>query len=164
MSSFYITLFSDDSKYLESDTVQSGFTCDLLPSFDLRGSGSMWAVGLCELSTAPTCTAIYTPASMDINNAHLLGYTDKPSVRSPEGSVRSVPIDVGNTQDDVPLGVPLEPKSVAHVGDIHVRVMCDLISPQHVGKDYVPCLRTIIAPSQVREHRFQNVFYMPLEK
>ena len=93
--SFHVTLFSE--KASNPETAQSSFTCVLAQPLDLGTAGDRWEVGLCEISTAPTCTAIYTPASVDISNV-------------------------------------------------------------------IQCLRTIIAPSQVREHRFQNVFYMPLYK
>ena len=41
---------------------------------------------------------------------------------------------------------------------------CDLISPQFVGSSLVRCLRKYIYPSLECQHKFENVYYLPVEK
>jgi len=43
-------------------------------------------------------------------------------------------------------------------------IYCDLISPQFVGSSLVRCLRTYIYPSWERRGRYENVYYVPVEK
>ena len=43
-------------------------------------------------------------------------------------------------------------------------IYCDLISPQHVGRALVRCMRTFIYPSLSGQHVFDKVYYMPVEK
>ena len=50
------------------------------------------------------------------------------------------------------------------ISSINVLVYCDLIKPQIVGKESVRLLRTIICPTQLGNHLFQNVYYLPVEK
>ena len=49
------------------------------------------------------------------------------------------------------------------VSSINVLIYCDLITPQFVGSDNVRLLRTIIFPTQLGNHLFQNV-YLTVEK
>ena len=55
-------------------------------------------------------------------------------------------------------------KPVDVVGETNTLLYCDLITPQFVGSDYVRCLRTFIHPSKFCEHRFDNVYYVPVQK
>ena len=43
-------------------------------------------------------------------------------------------------------------------------IYCDLISQQFVAGPYVRRLRTFIHPSKNRNHLFEKVYYMPVEK
>jgi len=45
-----------------------------------------------------------------------------------------------------------------------VFVYCDLVAPQFVADQNLRTLRIIHYPSIVGEHRFQNVYYLPVEK
>jgi hypothetical protein len=45
-----------------------------------------------------------------------------------------------------------------------VIVYCDLIAPQFVADQILRTLRTIVYPVKGEEHRFQNVYYLPVEK
>jgi len=45
-----------------------------------------------------------------------------------------------------------------------VFVYCDLVAPQFVADENLRTLRIIHYPSIVGEHRFQNVYYLPVEK
>ena len=45
-----------------------------------------------------------------------------------------------------------------------VLVYCDLVAPQFVANQNFRTLRIIHYPSIVGEHRFQNVYYLPVEK
>ena len=49
------------------------------------------------------------------------------------------------------------------VSSINVLIYCDLITPQFVGSDNVRLLRTIICPTQIGNHLFQNFYYLPVE-
>jgi len=50
------------------------------------------------------------------------------------------------------------------VSSINVLIYCDLITPQFVGTENVRLLRTIICPTQLGNHLFQNIYYLPVEK
>ena len=50
------------------------------------------------------------------------------------------------------------------VSSINILIYCDLITPQFVGSDNVRLLRNIICPTQLGNHLFQNVYYLPVEK
>jgi hypothetical protein len=45
-----------------------------------------------------------------------------------------------------------------------VLVYCDLIAPQFVAEQNLRSLRTIVYPVKGGEHRYQNVYYLPVEK
>jgi hypothetical protein len=50
------------------------------------------------------------------------------------------------------------------VGNSHVLVYCNVISPQFVGSDMVRCLRTFIFPSTNCENVFDKIYYVPVEE
>ena len=50
------------------------------------------------------------------------------------------------------------------ISSTNALIYCDLIKPQFVGKENVRLLCTIICPTQSRNHVFQNVYYLPVEK
>jgi len=50
------------------------------------------------------------------------------------------------------------------VGNSHVLVYCNVISPQCVGSDMVRCLRTFILPSTNCENLFDKIYYVPVEQ
>ena len=50
------------------------------------------------------------------------------------------------------------------ITSINVLVYCDHITPQIVGRENVRLLRTIICPTQLGNHMFQNIYYLPIEK
>ena len=45
-----------------------------------------------------------------------------------------------------------------------VFVYCDLVAPQFVADQNLRTLRIIHYPSIVGEHRFRNIYYLPVEK
>ena len=45
-----------------------------------------------------------------------------------------------------------------------VFVYCDLVAPQYVADQNLRTLRIIHYPSRDWEHRFENVYYLPVEK
>jgi len=47
---------------------------------------------------------------------------------------------------------------------VSVLVYCVLITPQIVGTENVRLLRTIICPTQLGNHMFQNIDYLHVEK
>ena len=55
-------------------------------------------------------------------------------------------------------------KPLEVVGETNALLYCDLITPQFVGSYNVRCLRTFIHPSKFCEHRFNNVYYVPVQK
>ena len=50
------------------------------------------------------------------------------------------------------------------ITSVNVLVYCDLITLQIVGTENVRLLRTIICPTQLGNHVFQNIYYPPIEK
>ena len=43
-------------------------------------------------------------------------------------------------------------------------IYCDLITPQVVGTENVRLLRTIICPTQLGNHLFQNISHLPVDR
>ena len=84
------------------------------------------------------------------------------------------PIKLGSASDwevglaEVPYKAPnrqiLQGAVFDVVSSINVLIYCDLITPQSVGSDNVRLLRTIICPTQLGNHLFQNAYYLPVEK
>jgi len=50
------------------------------------------------------------------------------------------------------------------LGNTHVLVYCNVISPQFVGNDIVRCLSTFIFPSTNCENIFEKINYVPVEQ
>jgi len=50
------------------------------------------------------------------------------------------------------------------LSSINVLIYCDLLTPQIVGTENVRLLRTLLCPTQLGNHLFQNVYYLPVEK
>jgi len=50
------------------------------------------------------------------------------------------------------------------ISSINVLLYCDFITTQIVGTENVRLLLTIICPTQLGNHLFQNVYYLPVEK
>ena len=50
------------------------------------------------------------------------------------------------------------------ISSLNFLICCDLFSPQLVGSDLKRLLRTIICPSQLGKHQFQNIYYLPVDK
>ena len=50
------------------------------------------------------------------------------------------------------------------ISALNVLITCDLIMPQLLGSDISRLLRTIVCPSQLGKHLFQNIYYLPVEK
>ena len=50
------------------------------------------------------------------------------------------------------------------ISSTNVLIYCDLIKPQCVSTDNVRLLRIIICPTQLGNHVFQNIYYLPVEK
>ena len=50
------------------------------------------------------------------------------------------------------------------ISSTNVLIYCDLITPQFVVTENVRLLRTIICPTQLGNHQFQNVYYLHVEK
>ena len=83
------------------------------------------------------------------------------------------PIDLGTSSSEWEVGLceisyggpSNEPvKSNTHVDKTMVFVYCDLVTPQFVADQNLRTLRIIQYPSIVGEHRFQNIYYLPVEK
>ena len=84
------------------------------------------------------------------------------------------PINIGSASDwevglaEVSYKAPnrqIMPGAVVDVvNSINVLIYCDLITPQFVGSDNVRLLRTIICPTQLGDHLFQNIYYLRVEK
>ena len=63
------------------------------------------------------------------------------------------------------MGAPNElVKANTLVDKTMVFVYCDLVAPQFVSDQNLRTLRIIHYPSIVGEQRFQNVYYLPVEK
>ena len=149
---FYVTLLSDTSLDTHTHNTQASFKCDLAQPIDLGSTGNRWEVGLCELTTAPTCTGIFKPTSIAVPDAQIIKITTWPSVTKTAGTI---------TYSPIVIGADIDTKII--VGE-HLQICCDVIAPQLIGTDLVRCLRTIDAPSEVTQHTFQRVYYMPVEK
>ena len=50
------------------------------------------------------------------------------------------------------------------ISSLNVLVYCDLITPQMVGTESVRLLRTIICSTQLGNHLFHIIYYLPVEK
>jgi len=83
------------------------------------------------------------------------------------------PIDLGQSDWEVGLAelsykAPnrqiMRGKLIDVISSVNVLVYCDLITPQMVGTESVRLLRTIICPTQLGNHLFQNIYYLPVEK
>jgi len=83
------------------------------------------------------------------------------------------PIDLGTSSSEWEVGLceisyggpsnePVKPNT--HVDKTMVFVYCDLVAPQFVADQNLRTLRIIQYPSIVGEHRFQNIYYLPVEK
>jgi hypothetical protein len=78
------------------------------------------------------------------------------------------PIDLGTSSSEWEVGLCEisyggSPKGV-EVSGMMVLVYCDLIAPQFVADQNLRTLRTIIFPVKGEEHRFLNIYYLPVEK
>ena len=84
------------------------------------------------------------------------------------------PIDLGQSSNwevgltEISYRAPnrqiLQGSVVDVISSINVLIYCDLITPQFVETENVRVLRTILCPTQSGNHRFQNVYYVPVEK
>jgi len=83
------------------------------------------------------------------------------------------PIDLGQSDWEVgltelsykaPNRQLIRGKYVDVISSVNVLVYCDLISPQMVGTERVRLLRTILCPTQLGNHLFHNIYYLPVEK
>ena len=82
------------------------------------------------------------------------------------------PIDLGTSSEwevglcEISYGGPSNElvKANTLVDKTMVFVYCDLVAPQFVADQYLRTLRIIHYPSIVGENRFQNVYYLPVEK
>ena len=83
------------------------------------------------------------------------------------------PIDLGTSSSEWEVGLceisyggpsnePVRPNT--QVDKTMVFVYCDLVTPQFVADQNLRKLRIIQYPSIVGEHRFQNIYYLPVEK
>ena len=83
------------------------------------------------------------------------------------------PIDLGTSSSEWEVGLceisyggpsnePVKPNTL--VDKTMVFVYCNLVAPQFVADQNLRTLRIIHYLSIVREHRFQNVYYLPVEK
>ena len=83
------------------------------------------------------------------------------------------PIDLGTSPSEWELGLCevshggpsnelVKPNTL--VGKTMVSVYCDFVAPQFVANQNLRTLRIIHYPSKDGEHRFQNVYYLPVEK
>ena len=55
-------------------------------------------------------------------------------------------------------------KLVDVISSVHVLVYCDLITPQMVGTECVRLLRINICLTQLGNHLFHIIYYLPVEK
>ena len=56
------------------------------------------------------------------------------------------------------------PGQVRAIGESIGLIYCELIYPQFVGSSLVRCLRTYVYPSLDCQHKFEKVYYLPVEK
>jgi hypothetical protein len=50
------------------------------------------------------------------------------------------------------------------IGDTNSLIYCNVIQPQFFGNALIRCLSTIITPSAFNNHRFDNIYYVPVEQ
>ena len=84
------------------------------------------------------------------------------------------PIDLGSSSDweagllelsyKAPTRQMVNGALVDVISSINVHIYCVLITPQRVGTENVRLLSTIICPTQLGNHLFRNVYYLPAEK
>jgi len=83
------------------------------------------------------------------------------------------PIDLGSSDWELGLAElsykapnrQIKQGTLIHViTPVNMLVYCDLITPQIVGTENVRLLRTRICPTQLGNHMFQNIYYLPIEK
>ena len=83
------------------------------------------------------------------------------------------PIDLGTSSSEWEVGLyeasyggPSKGLSISGtlVDKTILFVYCDLFAPQFVADQNLRTLRIIIYPLKGGEHRFQNVYYLPVEK
>ena len=84
------------------------------------------------------------------------------------------PIDLGTSSDwevgltEISYKAPnrqiMQGTAVDVISSTNVLIYCDLNTPQFVSTDNVCLLRTIICPTQLGNHQFQNFYYLPVEK
>ena len=55
-------------------------------------------------------------------------------------------------------------KPIEVVGNTNVIIYCNLVKPQFVVDNLISCLRTVIVPSLHCETKFENIYYLPVEK
>ena len=76
------------------------------------------------------------------------------------------PIDLGTSSSEWEVGlcdISWPQKDLSMTGTL-VFVYCDLITPQFVADQNLRALRIISYPPNGGEQRFQNVYYLPVEK
>jgi hypothetical protein len=71
--------------------------------------------------------------------------------------------EVGVTEFTCPPPAVGNIKPVVVVGDTNAIIYCNLIEQQFVGDKLIRCLRTFINPSQYCEHKFDTIYYVPVE-
>ena len=86
----------------------------------------------------------------------------------------ALPVDLGSSSDwEVgPCEISYKPHQhlivqgalVDVIGEVNVIVHCNLITPQLVASELTRLLRTIITPSQLGQHLFPNIYYLPVER
>jgi len=95
-------------------------------------------------------------------NNKLAEFTIQLAQRIDQGSTDNW--EFGLCEFSCPRQKPTNMKPIEVIGETNALIYCDLITPQFVGSDYVRCLRTFIHPSKFCEHRFNNVYYVPVQK
>ena len=84
------------------------------------------------------------------------------------------PIDLGSSSDwevglaelsyNAPNRQIMQGSPVDVISSTNALIYCDLIKPQCVSTYNVRLLRTIICRTQLGNHIFQNIYYLPVEK
>jgi hypothetical protein len=72
-------------------------------------------------------------------------------------------LEVGICEVTYPPPIVCNGLPLTTLGNTHVLVYCNVISPQFVGNDMVRCLRTFIFPSSHCNNIFDKIYYMPVE-
>jgi hypothetical protein len=100
---------------------------------------------------------LYPDNNLAVFTTHLAHPIDLGTSSSSEWEVDLCEVSYGGSPKGVLISGTLDDETV-------VFIYCDLVVPQFVAGQNLGSLRMIIYPLKGGEHRFQNVYYLPVEK